>query len=221
MSSPVRPKFTPPTLKPGSSSATDGTVAATVADRAILALADAGEQHHRIETLRIERHSQIDHDDLHVVAPAFADWVNRFQAASAPPLANARRDGALVGATLGGAMGLWHATKGGGDAADLWRILLMFLAGGAAVGVLGGSAVQSLASHKPQPVPEAVPDDVLASILVEHFGWKEPADLVDWRVHGLRESWARRARNFNLRHCAHVNAAELLNGAIAIKKVIR
>lgn len=222
MSSPVRPKFTPPQLSKPSSSAKEGDTAAAVADRAALALDDAaGDQQHLIETLRVQRQAQIEHDDLHVMASVFAEWVDRYQAASPTPLASARRDGALVGATLGGAVGLWHATRGGGDAADLVRVLLMCLAGGAAVGALGGSAAQSLASHKQVPVPETVPDDVLVGILADRLGWSTPEDLVDWRVRGLRESWARRAREFNLRHCARLDTADLLSSAAAIKKVIR
>lgn len=221
MSNSIRPKFKPPQLPEDTFSHPDGVASAAVLDLACMALQDAGDQQDRIETLRIERHSQIEHDDLHVVAPAFSDWVPRFQAAHAQPLPNTRRDGALVGATLGGAMGLWHATKSGGDTADLWRLLLLCLAGGAAIGVLGGTAAQSLSAHKPCPVPEMMPNNILVSILSEHFGWTEPGDLVDWRVRGLRESWVRRAREHNLRNCGQFGSAELLNGAIAIKKVIR
>ncbi len=221
MSNSIRPKFKPPALPGEAFPDADGAASAAVADRASLALEHAGDQQYRIETLRIERYSQLEHDDLHVVAPAFADWVPRYQAAHAQALPSARRDGALVGATFGGAMGLWHATKGGGDTADLWRLLLLCLAGGAAIGVLGGTAVQSLAGQKPHAVPETIPHDVLASILTGHFGWSDADQLVEWRVHGLRESWARRAREFNLRNCGQLGAAELMSGAIEIKKVIR
>ncbi len=221
MSEPVRPKFKANEPPLSASASPPTAVAAAVVDRANLALEDVNDQQQRIETLRSDQDRQIEFDDVHIVAPAFAEWVPRYQQAQAKAFPSARRDGALVGAALGGAMGLWHATKGGGDTADIVRFLLFCLAGGAAVGTLGGSAVQSLAAQRAHPVPETVPDDALAWMLTEHLGWSEPSQIVEWRVRGLRDSWAIRARQHNVQNCAHVTPSELMNGMIALKRVVR
>ncbi len=221
MNSHERPKFRRPS-SPSQPSASAGAVEATVViDRAELALSDMNDQLDRIEALRVDHDAQIGADDVNIVAPLFERWVKSYQEQRPPPLARAPIDGALLGASLAGAVGIWHATKPTAEPSDILRLLFFSLAGGGAVGALGGRALQSLAVQRPRTVPEEIPDSVLQRVSREDLCRDDADEIVGWRLHGLKGSWASRARTYNAANAGATTAGDLLDRALTLRRIVR